>query len=52
MILVVLLDGVARLVCTEMWPGNIANVGSLITWSTGCASASPCAVSVSPPIAE
>ncbi len=30
MILAVLLDGDGRPVCTEMWPGNTADVGSLI----------------------
>ena len=39
MILAVLLDGDGRPVCTEMWPGNTADTGSLIRWSIGCASA-------------
>src|SRR5207342_3938029 len=30
MILAVLLDGDGRPVCTEMWPGNTTDVGSLI----------------------
>src|SRR5208337_223311 len=30
MILAVLIDGDGRPVCTEMWPGNTADVGSLI----------------------
>ena len=30
MILAVLLDGDGRPVCTEMWPGNTADVGSLV----------------------
>ena len=30
MILAVLLDGDGRPVCTEMWPGNTADMGSLI----------------------
>jgi len=30
MILAVLLDGDGRPVCTEMWPGNTADVTSLI----------------------
>ena len=31
MILAVLLDGDGRPVCTEMWPGNTADVTSLIS---------------------
>jgi hypothetical protein len=30
MILAVLLDGDGRPVCTEMWPGNTADTGSLV----------------------
>ncbi len=30
MILAVLLDGDGRPVCTEMWPGNTADTGTLI----------------------
>src|SRR5450759_1055414 len=30
MILAVILDGDGRLVCTEMWPGNTADTGSLV----------------------
>jgi transposase len=40
MILAVLLDGDGRPVCTEMWPGNTADTGSLFRWSTGSASGS------------
>ena len=32
-----LLDGDGRPVCTEMWPGNTADTGSLVRWSIGCA---------------
>ena len=51
MILAVLLDGDGRPVCTEMWPGNTADVGSLVPSSIGCASAFPFNASASSPIA-
>ena len=51
MILAVLLDGDGRPVCTEMWPGNTADVGSPSRWSIGCASAFPFNASASSPIA-
>ena len=36
MILAVLVDGEGRPVCSEMWPGNTADVTTLIRWSIAC----------------
>ena len=41
MILAVLLDGDGRPVCSEMWPGNTADVTTLIPVIDGSADASP-----------
>jgi hypothetical protein len=51
MILAVLLDGDGRPVCTEMWPGNTADTGSLVPVVDRLASASPSVASASSPTA-
>ena len=51
MILAVLIDGDGRPVCSEMWPGNTADVPPWCRWSTGCVAASRSAASASSPIA-
>ena len=51
MILAVLLDGDGRPVCSEMWPGNTADVTTVIPVSTGCGDASTSRGSAWSPIA-
>ena len=50
MILAVLLDGDGRPVSSEMWPGNTADVGSLIP-AIACSAASASTASASSPTA-
>ena len=51
MILGVVVDAEGTPVCSEMWPGNTADVRVLVPVSTACAAASPSAGSASSPTA-